>query len=229
MSSVFELSATLRTDLGKGASRRLRRNAQVPAILYSKTTVPTSITLDHKKVLLALQKEAFYSHILTIDVDGKKEKAVLKDVHRHPYKAIIMHMDFLRVNDSEKIIMHVPLHFLNEDKAPGLAEGGIFNKQHNEVEVRCLPSDLPEYIEVDCGTLALDEVVHLSSLKLPKGVELMAFAHGDVEHHDSAVISLHRPHAVAADAEEVADEVPASEVPSDQASDAGEEASADKE
>lgn len=205
MSSVFELSATLRTDMGKGASRRLRRSEQVPAVLYSKTTEATPITLDHKKVLLALQKEAFYSHILTIDVNGKKEKAVLKAVQRHPYKALIMHLDFLRVSAKEKIVMHVPLHFLNEEMAPGVKEGGIFNKQHNEVEIRCLPGDLPEYIEVDCGNMALDAVIHLSEVKLPKGIELMALSHGEAS-HDFPIVSLHRPHAVAADEEVVVEE-----------------------
>jgi large subunit ribosomal protein L25 len=222
MAHSFELQATARADVGRGASRRLRRAKQVPAILYSKNTPAQPLTLDHQKVLVALANEAFYSHILTLHIDGVPQQAVLKDLHRHPYKPTILHMDFLRVSAHEKITMHVPLHFLNEADAPGIVEGGVINKHMNEVEVRCLPKDLPEYFEVNCGGLNIDDVIHLSELTVPKGVELMALAHGDSS-HDHTLVSVHRPHVVKEEEESTApaaSEVPASEQKTDAASDA---------
>ncbi len=191
MSVSFDLHAVTRTDLGKGASRRLRRSEQVPAVVYGAHKEPQSITLDHKKVTLALKNEAFYSHILNLHIDGQTTQAILKDVHRHPYKQMVLHMDFQRVSASEAINVHVPLHFLNEASAPGVKEGGIINKHLNEVEVRCLPKHLPEYLEVDCGNLTLDATLHLSDLSLPAGIELVALSHN----HDNTVVSVHQSRA----------------------------------
>lgn len=184
MKNDFVLEASLRNDLGKGASRRLRREGKVPAVLYGGHLDAMSVTMDHNDLFHHLENEAFYSHILTIKVDGKEEQAVLKDLQRHPYKPIIMHVDFQRVSASEKIRMHVPLHFVGGDVAPGVkVGGGIVTHNVNEVEVSCLPKDLPEFIEVDLSKVELNQSVHMSELKLPAGVELVELAHG----HDLAV------------------------------------------
>ena len=178
--AIFELDAIERHEQGTGASRRLRRiDNRVPAIIYGGTTAPTNVSLCHLKVLQALSHESFYSHILTLNVDGKKQKVVLKDLQRHPYKKQILHMDFQRVSDKEKITMHVPLHFINEDKCPGAKEGGLISHQMIDVEVRCPAAKLPEFIEVDLGSLELDHSIHLSDLNLPAGVEIPALANTD--------------------------------------------------
>ena len=188
----FELEADVRQDIGKGASRRLRHTDKVPAVIYGAGEAPESLTLDHNKALNALSHEAFYSHILTLKVGKKNEKVILKAVQRHPAKPRIAHIDFLRIRADQKLHMHVPFHFLGEENAPGLKEGGAFSHLMNDVEVVCLPADLPEFIEIDASNLLLDQSIHLSELKLPKGVELAAFAHG-VEGHDQAIISIHIP------------------------------------
>lgn len=193
MSNQFTLTAQKRNDHGKAACRRMRRlNDQIPAVLYGGEEQPLSILLDHKKVAHALENEAFYSHILTIQIDGKDQKAVLKDVQRHPVKSRILHMDFMRITGKEKIHMHVPLHFIGEENAPGVIEGGVLSHQLGNVEVVCLPQDLPEFIEVDVSHMKLDEVLHISQLKLPKGVELVALAHDN----DLVVSSIHLPKVV---------------------------------
>lgn len=190
MSAIFELNAAARKDVGKGASRRLRRDeGLVPAIIYGAEQPAQSVTLAHKDVIKALQFEAFYSHILTLNVDNKAQKVVLKDLHRHPVKPIILHMDFQRVSSKQKLHMHIPFHFINEDKAPGVKEGGVISHSMKEVEIVCLPADLPEYIEIDMANLALNENIHLSEVKAPKGVEFVAIQHGD----DPAVASIHMP------------------------------------
>ncbi len=203
MSVTFELDAEVRTDMGKGASRRLRYANKVPAIMYGGGD-PVSLTLDHNKIMHALENEAFYSHILTINIDGKAEKAVLRDLQRHPAKPTILHADFQRVNMKEKLHMHVPLHFINEDIAVGVKdEGGVI--QHNvvEVEVSCLPTNLPEYIEIDVAELTLGHSLHLSDITLSEGIELVQLAHG--ESHDLPVVSIHKPRAVKEEVEDVAD------------------------
>jgi large subunit ribosomal protein L25 len=192
-SELYELTAEKRSDLGKGASRRLRRlEDKVPAIIYGGGEEPVTLSLEHNKVLKALENEAFYNHILTLHIGGKKQKAVLKDLQRHPFKPRIMHMDFLRITGKDKITMHVPLHFINDNIAPGVTQnGGLVSHLLSEVEIRCLPADLPEYIEVDLANLQLDESIHLSNLKLPKGVELVALAHDN----DLPVANIHIPRA----------------------------------
>jgi ribosomal protein L25, Ctc-form len=192
MKNDFVLEASLRNDLGKGASRRLRREGKVPAVLYGGHKDAASVTMDHNDLFHHLENEAFYSHILTIKVDGKTEQAVLKDLQRHPVKPIIMHVDFQRVSASEKIRMHVPLHFVGGDAAPGVKiGGGIVTHNMNEVEVSCLPKDLPEFIEVDLSNCALNHSIHMSELKLGAGVELVELAHG----HDLPVGGVHATRA----------------------------------
>lgn len=188
---TFELNVEVRTDTGKGASRRLRRADKVPGILYGAGKDPISLTLGHNDLFHHAEHEAFYSHILTLHVDGKDEKAVLKDMQRHPYKPVIMHVDFLRVDMNEKIRMNVPLHFLNEDTAPGVKlEGGRISHAINEVEIICLPGALPEFIEVDLGELKIGDMVHMSDLKLPEGVEIVELMHG--AEHDQPVASIQK-------------------------------------
>jgi large subunit ribosomal protein L25 len=192
--AIFELNAEMRHDQGKGASRRLRRTQdKVPAILYGGNEAPLAIVLDQKKVLHALENQAFYSHILTLNIGGKKQQAVLKDLQRHHFKKSIFHMDFQRVKATDHIHMHIPLHFLGEANCPGVKAGGIVNHRLIDVEVRCLASSLPEYIEVDLSKMGLDQTLHLSHLKLPKGVELVALSHGHGPEHDHTVVSIHLP------------------------------------
>lgn len=196
MSNIkFELEAELRNDIGKGASRRLRYADKVPAVVYGAGEPAVSLTLDHNKTSHALSHEAFYSHILTLKVGKKAEKVILKSMQRHPAKPRIQHIDFLRVRADQKLHMHVPLHFIGEDLAPGLKEGGVFSHAMSDVEVSCLPANLPEFIEVDVSNMALNQVLHLSDLKIPEGVEFVAFAHG-VEGHDTPVVSIHIPRII---------------------------------
>ncbi len=192
--AIFEFTAELRHDQGKGASRRLRRmQDKIPAIIYGGGLPPVAITLDHKKMMHALENQAFYSHILTLDIAGQKQQAVLKDLQRHHFKKAIFHMDFLRVSATDKITMHVPLHFVGEANCPGVKAGGIVSHRLIDIEIRCLASSLPEFIEVDLSKAALDDSIHLSQLKLPKGVEIVALTHGHEADHDHAVVSIHLP------------------------------------
>jgi large subunit ribosomal protein L25 len=194
MAVEFQLNAELRTDMGKGASRRLRRAGKVPGILYGGKKNPAAVTFPHKDVASSLENEAFYSHILTINVDGKAEKAVLKDLQRHPFKPLIMHLDLLRVTDTDKIRVHVPLHFIGEDVAPGVKlHNGIVNHLMKHVDLTCLAKDLPEYIEVDVSPLDVGESVHLSDLKLPTGVEIPGLV--AESEHDLPVVTIVLPRA----------------------------------
>ena len=181
MSTNFELAASIRKDLGKGATRRLRKKDKVPAIIYGAGSEPVSITLDHNQLMHSTENEAFFSHILTVDVDGKEEKVIIKALQRHPSREILMHADFLRVNMKEKLKVHVPLHFIGEDVAPGVKQGGVVTHDMVDVEVECLPKNLPEFIEVDISELELGESIHLSNLTAPKGTELVALTHGDLQ------------------------------------------------
>jgi len=191
MSSDFTLAAELKTDTGKGASRRLRHQGKIPGILYGGDKDATMITLAHNKFVHAIEDEAFFSHVLTVDVEGTKEKVILKDMHRHPAQDLIMHVDFQRIDENKALHVHVPLHFLNEEIAPGVKMGGIVSHLKTEVEVSCLPKDLPEYIEVDIETLELNDSVHLSDLVLPEGVTILELIHG--EDHDLPVASITMP------------------------------------
>lgn len=192
--AIFELEAELRDGIGKGASRRLRRQQnKVAAIMYGGDEKPIPISLDHNKILQALQHEAFYSHILKINFQGKKQQVVLKDVQRHPFKKIIMHMDFQRIKDTDIINMRVPLHFTGTDACPGIKKGGIINHQAMDVEIRCQANKLPEFIAIDLSTLDLEHAIHLSNLKLPSGVSIPLLAHG--KEHDLPIVSIHIPRA----------------------------------
>jgi large subunit ribosomal protein L25 len=196
MSTIkFELEAEVRHDIGKGASRRLRHASKVPAVVYGAGQKPVSLTLDHNKVLHALSHEAFYSHILTLKVDKKNEQVILKDIQRDPAHPRVNHIDFQRVRADQKLHMHVPLHFIGDDKALGLNEGGVVYHAILDVEVSCLPANLPEFLEIDTSMMKLDETLHLSDIKLPKGVELVALSHG-VEGHDLPVVSIHKPRMI---------------------------------
>tara|TARA_R110001606_G_scaffold346892_4_gene496021 strand:- start:48807 stop:49502 length:696 start_codon:yes stop_codon:yes gene_type:complete len=220
MKNLFEVQAELRTDLGKGASRRLRHAGNVPAIVYGSDEAPISITVEHNKFLRHLAEDAFYSHILTLNVDGKKQQVVLKDLQRHPASDVkIMHADFLRVSANHALTMNVPLHFNGEDVAPGVKTGGLVSHLMTEVEVSCLPKDLPESIDIDVSGLDMDESIHLSELVLPAGVTLTALAHnqdeeleeGERSAYDQAVVSIHAPRGPAADADEDEDDAEAVE------------------
>ena len=189
MAISFELNAEPRTDTGKGASRRLRHTGKIPAIMYGGNKDPESLTLDHNEVIRNLEHEAFYSHILTVKVGGSETRAVLRDLQRHPSKPFVQHMDLQRVSESEKLRMHVPLHFSGEDVAPGVKAGGMVSHEIIEVEVECLPKDLPEYIEVDISGMDVGESLHLSDLKMPEGAVLLELARG--EGHDLGVVSIH--------------------------------------
>ncbi|KTD79248.1 50S ribosomal protein L25/general stress protein Ctc [Legionella waltersii] len=200
MSEII-LEAETRTDMGKGASRRLRRlENKVPAVIYGGDKKPKSIHFLHNKVIKALETESIYSSVFDITVDGKVEHVILKSLQRHPYKPIVMHMDLQRVSGKDVLVKMVPIHFVNEEASPGIKAGGMIQHTMTQVEVRCQAKDLPEYIEVDMSTVGLDDVVHLSNIKLPKGVKLTVdLADGS---HDSPVVSIHTPKTSSADLEE---------------------------
>lgn len=167
----IELNASIRKAQGTGASRRLRKSGRVPGIVYGGTE-PTLIDLDHNNLYHSLRKEAFHASILTLDLDGKKEPVLLRDFQMHPFRQQVQHIDFQRVESNKKIHMKVPLHFVNADIAPGVKlSGGIVSHVMNELNVACLPGDLPEFIEVDLSNLTLNHSIHVSDLKFPNGVE----------------------------------------------------------
>lgn len=209
MAISFELVGEIRNDTGRGASRRLRRADKVPAIVYGAGKAPVNVVFDHDSVVNHLRHEAFFSHILDIKVGGESEKAILRDVQRHPSKPRVLHMDFQRISATEKLHMRIPLHFTNEDKAPGVkVGGGLVSHLMTDVEIACLPANLPEYIEVDVSALEVGDVLHLSDLKLPSGVELPALAHDD-EEYDLPVVTIYIPRAaVEAEAAPTTAEVP---------------------
>lgn len=216
--AIFKVNAELREDVGKGASRRLRHAGLVPCVLYGADRDPRNLTLNHNEVLKLIEDEAFFSSIIEFSADGgKKQKVVLKDMQRHPAKHVIMHMDFMRVSDKQQIVMNIPLHFEGaEDSPAGKSARVILDYQLNEVEVTCYPKDLPEFISVDVSTFDAGDNLHLSDLKLPKGVTLTAFTHGDDAAHDSVVVSTS---IVGQSAEASSDEAGA-----DEAAEGGEEA-----
>ncbi|MBT8079506.1 MAG: 50S ribosomal protein L25/general stress protein Ctc [Gammaproteobacteria bacterium] len=216
MSQDFDLIAEYREDQGKGASRRLRRQGKVPAIIYGAGRPPRKVSLDHNRVLQQLENESFYSSILSIKVGDKSQAAIVKDIQRHPAKRLIMHMDFQRIVAGEKIKMNVPIHYINEEEAVGVRAGGSVSHLMTDVEVTCLPKDLPEYFEVDVANLDMNEMLHLSDITLPKGVEIPELAQGP--EHDQAIVSIHMLKVAAADEEVEAEAVPeGEEAPTDEA------------
>jgi len=194
MSNSFIVNVELRDDLGKGASRRLRRlEDKIPGIVYGGDKKPQPLSLIHKDIIKHLEDESFYSSILTLKAGKKTEDVILKDLQRHPFKPKITHMDFMRVSATEKLHTSVPLHFTNEDICPGVKEGGVVNHSYTTVDIACLPKHLPEYIEVDMSDVKLDQILHLSDIKMPKGVELVELTHGD--DHDQAIATIHKSRA----------------------------------
>ena len=176
---VFEINADLREVQGKGASRRLRRAGLVPAVLYGGSGEPVNLQLEHNDLFHHAQHEAFYSHILKLIVEGKDQRVILRDMQRHPFKPTIMHVDFQRIDENKALTMRVPLHFINEEQCVGVKTGGgIISHLMTELEISCLPKDLPEYIEVDVIELNVGDALHLSDLKVPEGVEVAALMHG---------------------------------------------------
>lgn len=189
MAEQFDLIADFREDNGKGASRRLRREGKVPAIIYGAGRPPRALSFDHNKVLRQMQNESFYSSILNIKVGDKSQAAVVKDIQRHPARPIVMHIDLQRIVEDQEIRMNIPIHFVGEDVAPGVKAGGSVSHLITDVEVQCLPKHLPEYFEVDISKLELDEMLHLSDIKVPEGVEIPELAQGP--EHDQAIVSIH--------------------------------------
>jgi large subunit ribosomal protein L25 len=187
---IFTLDAETRSDLGKGASRRLRHEGKVPAVLYGLGKEAVSLTLSHNKVFQAQAFEAFYSHVLTLNIGKEKVEVLVKDMQRHPFKPIVMHLDFLRIDAKQTLQTNVPLHFINEEKADSIKLNGGHAEHHMvDVEVSCLPGDLPEFIEVDLLNVELDQTLHLTDLVMPKGVALVELSKGD-DNHDLAVVTV---------------------------------------
>ena len=202
---VYELKAEPRNELGKSASRRLRRSGRIPGTVYGANKEPQSISLSHDEVLHRLDHEAFYSSILTINVSTESERVVVKDLQRHPYKSEILHIDFLRIDEKQKITMRVPIHFVNEQQCVGVRTGGgMVIRIMTELEISCLPMALPEYIDVDLINVNVGEAVHLSDIVLPEGVEIYALQHGGDS--SATVASVNVPKVSVDDVEEQEEE-----------------------
>jgi len=199
MSQDFLLTAFSRDEQGRGASRRLRREERkMPAIIYGGHKDATPISIWHNDLKKALENEAFYSHVLTIELNGEKESVILKDLQRHPYKPLLSHADFQRVSKDEEIFVHVPLHLVNEETAPAIKTfGGVAFRLMTQVEVACLPENLPEFIEIDLFDVEMDGIVHMSDLKLLEGVRIPALQHG--AEHDQAIVTINKPKGVKSD------------------------------
>jgi len=224
----FELNCSVRTDLGKGASRRLRRlDDNIPAILYGGDKDPIALTIAHKDIARATENEAFFAHIITLKIGNKKEQAVIKALQRHPARAIILHADFLRVSATHTIVVKVPIHFLNEESCVGVRlGGGNIIRTMNEIEVSCLPKDLPEYIEVDMLEIDLGESIHLSDVSLPEGITSVALSHGE-ESINLSVVIVQAPKGAAEEEDVEGEEAEAAS--DDDSSEGGDDASGDSE
>ncbi len=206
----FTFIATARNDLGKGASRRLRRAKQyIPAIVYGGESAPQPIAVEQREFYRVLEtEEAIYTSILNLEVDGKKHQVIMKDMQRHPFKPLVMHIDFQRVDSEHKVTINVPVHFLNEEACVGVKQqGGLIQHLLNEIEVTALPQDLPQSIDVDVAALELNQTVHLSDLKLPETVTIVALSHGG----DTGVVSVHAKKGGSEEAETESDEGEAAE------------------
>jgi large subunit ribosomal protein L25 len=207
---AFELAVEARPVLGRTDARRLRRAGKVPAVMYGGGEGPQSMVLDHNALTRQMNREAFYTSIVTLQIGGKTQQVIVKDVQRHPAKPQIMHMDFLRIREDQEITLNVPIHFLNEANSKGVKEqGGVVDHLVSDVEITCLPRYLPEYLEIDVTDLELNQIYHLSDIKLPEGVELVALKHG----HDEPVVAVNPPRREEEDAPVVAAEAAAGEVP----------------
>lgn len=189
MSTQYTIQAFPRSTTGKSASREYRRKEQVPAVVYGANKDNENLLLNHNEIMHNLETEGFQSAIIDIKTDRGSQQAIIRDVQMHPYKAQVLHVDFLRVSATEKIRIAVPLHFLGGETCPGVYnEGGIESHLINEVEVECLPADLPEYLEVDISNLGMQDSAKLSDIKVPEGVTIMALAHEGSEDHAVATI-----------------------------------------
>jgi large subunit ribosomal protein L25 len=192
MRKSFEVGAETRDDQGKGASRRLRRTGKVPAILYGGQGEPSNITLNQLKLLNLIEDEKFYSSIITLKLDGKDQQAIVKDIQVHPAKNQVLHVDLQRVMADQAIRIHLPIHFLNEATCPGVkVQGGLVSHLRTDVEITCLPKDLPEALEVDMAGMSLNDTVYLKDIKLPSGVTIPELSKG----RDIPVVSIHAPRA----------------------------------
>jgi large subunit ribosomal protein L25 len=227
MSTTNELVAEARDDKGTGASRRLRRAGKIPAVIYGGGKEPAMVMFDHDPILHKLEVESFHTSILNVKHHNETEQAILRDVQHHPYKPIIIHMDLQRINAKEKIHMSVPIHFVGEEVAPGVKQdSGIISHLITEVDVLCLPGDLPEYLTAELSELKMGESVHLSDIKLPDGVELTSMAHGG---DDLAVATVVAPRAAVADIEADEADAAAAAAASEASAEAGEAAEEKKE
>ncbi len=208
---IYTLVAEERKDTGKGASRRLRHQKRVPAIVYggTKAQKPLPITLDADALRKSTSHEGFFSHVLTLQIGSKSQQAIVMDLQRHPSRGWVTHVDFQRVNKSTVVHKAIPVHFLNEEKCPGAKAGGVIQHNQTEVEITCKASDLPEYLEVDLAELNIGDVIHLSDLDVPKGVTIVALTHG--EDHDAAVCSILGAPKVTEEEEEEAESAAAEE------------------
>jgi large subunit ribosomal protein L25 len=191
----FMLEAVSRANVGKGASRRLRHDNAVPAIVYGGDKDPANVSIQHHHLMHALANEAFFASIVTLKIDGKDESVVIKDLQRHPARPILLHADFQRVSENKALHVKIPLHFINEATSVGVKTGGgVVSHLMTELEISCLPKDLPEYIEVDIQEVGLGESLHISDLKLPAGVSSISLSHG--ESGDLAVVAIQAPKKV---------------------------------
>ncbi len=206
--SNFIINAKTRSDTGKGASRRLRHTNAFPAVIYGGGVDPQSLTLSHNDIIKSLEDEAIYTSILTVNVDGTDNKAVIKDIQRHAYKPKVLHMDFQRVSDDEVIHMHVPIHFLDGENAPGVKAGGQMSQNLSDIEVSCMAKDLPEYIEINVSHMEIGDTLHISDLSLPEGVVSVELSHG--ADHDQPIIAIHKSRAMSEEDEESVSEAPES-------------------
>ena len=208
--TVFELNVEPRPQIGRTSSRRLRKAGKVPAVIYGGGEAPESLLLDHNTLAHQMNREAFFTSIVTLKIGPKSQQVVVKDVQRHPVRPLIMHLDFQRIREDVEITLSVPVHFLNEANAKGVKEqGGVVDHLQTEVEVVCLPRYLPEYLEIDVTELELNQIYHLSDIKLPEGVALVALKHGD----DRPLVAVNPPREEEIDIPVETAEVPAGEVP----------------
>ena len=229
----IEIKAKERKSKGTGASRRLRHEGSTPGILYGGVKDAISLEIDTKELFMQFRHEAFHASILTLNLEGKKESVILRDFQMHPVRNNIQHIDFQRINENEKISVKVPFHFINEETAPGVKiEGGLVSHIMTEIDISCLPKDLPQYIEVDLGELAMGESIHLSEVTVPEGVELTSLT----DENDPAITSISKPKVVveeeivaeASEEGEEGEEGEGSESSDDSGSDAGEGKSDDE-
>ena len=217
------LNAEIRNEMGKGASRRLRKAGKVLGIVYGGKKDAVSIQLSHSDMLKATSAESFYSQVLGLSIEGKKENVVIKDMQRHPFKPVIMHMDFNRVNEAETLNIRVPLHFMNEDNCIGVKEdAGVILHLASDVEVTCLPASIPEFIEVDVAALNLGDVLHLTDLRMPEGVEITAMLHGG--DGAAAIVQVNAPRLAEEEPTQEDDDVAETDAPETDASDTDESA-----